>query len=160
MHGIDAGDYGLLANIHFYDIDTPLKAFVQAHPHLADYCERLHSTGDARRVGSTREKGALSMLTITAVIRAKAGREDVVERALRAVIAAVRANEPGTVAYVVSRDRDDPTVFTTFERFRDEAAMTLHNESQAVADFVAATKDSLSAPIVLQSCQELDAKLR
>ncbi len=100
------------------------------------------------------------MLTITAVIRAKAGREDVVERALQAVIAAVRANEPGTVAYFVSQDRDDPTVFTTFERFRDEAAVTLHNELQAVADFVAATKDSLSGPIVLHSCQELDAELR
>jgi quinol monooxygenase YgiN len=99
------------------------------------------------------------MLTITAVIRAKAGHEEVVERALRAVIAAVKAGEPGTVVYVVSQDRDDPTVFTTFERFVDEAAMTRHNESQAVADFVAATKDSLAAPIVLHGCRELDAKL-
>ncbi len=99
------------------------------------------------------------MLTITAVIRAKAGREQIVERALRAVIAAVKAGEPGTIAYFVSQDRDDPTVFTTFERFRDQAAMTLHNQSQAVADFVAATKDSLAGPIVLHSCRELDAKL-
>ncbi len=99
------------------------------------------------------------MLTITAVIRAKAGHEDAIDRALRAVIAAVKAREPGTIAYVVSRDRDDPTVFTTFERFRDEAAMTLHNQSQAVADFVAATKDSLARPIALHSCRELDAKL-
>jgi quinol monooxygenase YgiN len=99
------------------------------------------------------------MLTITAVIRAKAGQEQVVERALSAVIAAVRAGEPGTVAYVVSQDRDDRAVFTTFERFVDEAAMTRHNQSQAVADFVAATKDSLAGPIVLHSCRELDAKL-
>lgn len=99
------------------------------------------------------------MLTITAVIRAKAGREQIVERALRAVIAAVKAGEPGTIAYFVSQDRDDPTVFTTFERFRDQAAMTLHNQSRAVADFVAATKDSLAGPIVLHSCRELDAKL-
>jgi glutathione S-transferase len=42
-HGVDAGTYGFLANIHFYDIDTPLKAFVQTHPRLVDYCERLHS---------------------------------------------------------------------------------------------------------------------
>jgi quinol monooxygenase YgiN len=99
------------------------------------------------------------MLTITAVIRAKAGREEVVERALRDVIAAVKAGEPGTLAYVVSRDLNDPAVFTTFERFRDEAAMTLHNQSRAVAEFVAATKDSLAGPIVLHSCRELDAKL-
>jgi quinol monooxygenase YgiN len=99
------------------------------------------------------------MLTITAVIRAKAGQEAVVEQGLRAVMAAVRAGEPGTLAYFLSQDLDDPTVFTTFERFRDEAAMTEHNQSQAVAEFVAATKDSLAGPIVLHSCRELDAKL-
>lgn len=99
------------------------------------------------------------MLTITAVIRAKAGHEDVVERALRAVLAHVKAHEPGTLAYVVSRDSADPRVFTTFERFSDEAAMTRHNESEAVAEFVAATRDSLDGPLVLHSCRELDAKL-
>jgi quinol monooxygenase YgiN len=65
------------------------------------------------------------MFTITAVIRAKAGHEGAVERALRAVLAHVKANEPGTIAYVVSQDSSDPRVFTTFERFADEAAMTL-----------------------------------
>jgi quinol monooxygenase YgiN len=98
------------------------------------------------------------MFTITAVIRAKAGSEDVVERALRAVLAEVKANEPGTISYFVSRSKDDPTIFTTFERFGDEAAMTRHNESPAVADFVAATRDSLDGPVVLHTCRELDAK--
>jgi glutathione S-transferase len=42
-HGVDAGAYGFLANIHFYDIDTPLKAFLQAQPRLIDYCLRLHA---------------------------------------------------------------------------------------------------------------------
>ena len=99
------------------------------------------------------------MLTITPLIRAKAGHEEVVERALRAVIAEVKANEPGTVAYVVSRTRDDPAIFTTFERFVDEAAMTRHNDSRAVADFVAATRESLDGPVVLHTCREIDAKL-
>jgi len=99
------------------------------------------------------------MLTITAVIRAKAGHEATVEQALRAVIAWVKASEPGTVAYFVSRSRDDPTVFTTFERFVDEAAMRRHNESRAVAGFVAATRDSLDGPLLLHACRELDAKL-
>ena len=99
------------------------------------------------------------MLTITAVIRAKTGHEETVERALRSVLAEVKANEPGTVAYFVNRSKDDPAVFTTFERFEGEAAMSRHNDSQAVADFVAATRDSLDGPIVLHACHELDAKL-
>ena len=98
------------------------------------------------------------MLTITAVIRARTGHEEVVEQALRAVLAEVKANEPGTLAYFVSRSSDDPAVFTTFERFVDAAAMQRHNDSGAVADFVAATRDSLDGPVVLHSCRELDAK--
>lgn len=39
---IDAAIYGFLANIHFYDIETPLKAFVSAHTNLVNYCEALH----------------------------------------------------------------------------------------------------------------------
>ena len=38
----DAATYGFLANIHFYDIDTPLKRFIAAHAALARYVERLH----------------------------------------------------------------------------------------------------------------------
>ena len=98
------------------------------------------------------------MLTITALIRARAGHEATVEQALRAVLAEVKANEPGTLAYFVSRSSDDPAVFTTFERFADAAAMQRHNDSRAVADFVAATRDSLDGPVVLHSCRELDAK--
>jgi quinol monooxygenase YgiN len=99
------------------------------------------------------------MLTITAIIRAKPGHEVTVERELRAVLAAVKTGEAGTLAYVVSRDREDPAVFTTFERFVDEAAMAEHNGSAAVAAFVAATRDSLAAPVVLHACEELDRKL-
>jgi quinol monooxygenase YgiN len=100
-----------------------------------------------------------TMFTITAVIRARTGCEGAVEGALRAVLAHVKANEPGTIAYVVSQDSSDSRVFTTFERFADEAAMRAHNESAAVADFVAAAEGSLDGPLLLHSCRELDAKL-
>ena len=39
---IDAGIYGFVANIFFYDIDTPLKRFVVAHDHLARHCRAVH----------------------------------------------------------------------------------------------------------------------
>jgi glutathione S-transferase len=39
---IDAGIYGFIANIHFYPIETPLKAFVSAHPNLVRHCEAIH----------------------------------------------------------------------------------------------------------------------
>ncbi len=40
--GIDAGIYGFLANIYFYDIDTPLKQFVIAHSNLVRHCTAIH----------------------------------------------------------------------------------------------------------------------
>jgi len=40
--GIDAGIYGFVANIYFYDIDTPLKQFVAAHDNMVRHCRAIH----------------------------------------------------------------------------------------------------------------------
>lgn len=40
---IDAGIYGFIANIHFYDIETPLKQFVAARPNLVRHCAAIHA---------------------------------------------------------------------------------------------------------------------
>jgi hypothetical protein len=39
---IDAGIYGFIANIYFYDIDTPLKQFVVAHDNIVRHCQAIH----------------------------------------------------------------------------------------------------------------------
>jgi glutathione S-transferase len=48
LHGpkptsIDAGIYGFIANIYFYDIDTPLKQFVVSHPNVVRHCTAIHA---------------------------------------------------------------------------------------------------------------------
>jgi glutathione S-transferase len=40
--GIDAAIYGFIANIYFYDIDTPLKQFVTAHENIVRHCRAIH----------------------------------------------------------------------------------------------------------------------
>ena len=40
---IDAGIYGFVANIYFYDIDTPLKRFVVSHDALPQHCRAIHA---------------------------------------------------------------------------------------------------------------------
>ena len=53
LHGnkptsIDAGIYGFIANIYFYDIDTPLKKFVVAHGNIVRHCRAIHEAiGDS-----------------------------------------------------------------------------------------------------------------
>jgi len=39
----DAAVYGFLANIHFFDIDTPLRRFLRAQDGLVRHTERLHA---------------------------------------------------------------------------------------------------------------------
>lgn len=53
-------------------------------------------------------ESALTMLTITAVIRAKKGDEETMRRALLAVAENVRLNEPNTIGFFVSQDPANP----------------------------------------------------
>ena len=53
MHGAKAGTvdcaiYGFVANIWFYEIDTPLKRFVATHPALVRHCTVLHAMAMGR----------------------------------------------------------------------------------------------------------------
>lgn len=41
---VDAGIYGFIANIYFYDIDTPLKQFVSSRQALVRHCTAIHET--------------------------------------------------------------------------------------------------------------------
>jgi glutathione S-transferase len=40
---VDAGIYGFIANIYFYEIDTPLKKYVVAHDNLVRHCRAIHA---------------------------------------------------------------------------------------------------------------------
>jgi glutathione S-transferase len=40
--GIDASIYGFIANIHFYEIDTPLRRFVAGRANLVRHCTDMH----------------------------------------------------------------------------------------------------------------------
>ena len=40
---IDAAIYGFIANIYFYEIDTPLKRFVAAHDNVVRHCNAIHA---------------------------------------------------------------------------------------------------------------------
>ncbi|WP_207483261.1 putative quinol monooxygenase [Arenibaculum pallidiluteum] len=98
------------------------------------------------------------MITITAVIRAKPGTEGTMADALLAVAENVRASEPGTLGFYVSQKLDDPCVFTTYERFADQAAMDAHNGSAAVARFFETAQPILDGPVILEIGREMSSK--
>jgi glutathione S-transferase len=45
---IDAGIYGFIANIYFYEIETPLKAFVTSQPNIVAHCLAVQAAIDGR----------------------------------------------------------------------------------------------------------------
>jgi quinol monooxygenase YgiN len=98
------------------------------------------------------------MLTITAVIRARQGQEETMRDALLEVAKHVRASEPETIDFFVAQDNSDPCVFTTYERFTDQAAMDRHNNSDVVARFFGIAKPILDGNVTLVTSTELFAK--
>ncbi|MBR1157592.1 putative quinol monooxygenase [Bradyrhizobium elkanii] len=98
------------------------------------------------------------MLAITAIIRAKKGHEAAMRQALLDVVEHVRANEPSTVGYYVSQDVDSPRIFSTYERYLDQAAMDRHNNSPAVARFFEVAKPILDGEVILVLANEIAGK--
>jgi quinol monooxygenase YgiN len=98
------------------------------------------------------------MLTITAIIRTKPGHEDTMRKGLLEVAENARLNEPETIGYFVSQSIETPQVFTTYERFANEAAMNTHNNSEVVAKFFAIAKPILDGDVVLVIAREASAK--
>ena len=98
------------------------------------------------------------MLTITAIIRAKKGQEATMRQALLDVAENVRANEPTTIGFYISVDNSDPCVFTTYERFVDQAAMDRHNNSDVVARFFGIAKPILDGEVILVTSTEISTK--
>jgi len=58
-----------------------------------------------------------------------------VKQAIEEFVRYVQANEPGTQMYVAWQQQSDPTRFVHLFIFKDEAAMTIHSESEAVRRF-------------------------
>lgn len=98
------------------------------------------------------------MLTITAVIRVLPGQDTAMRDALLEVAANVKRNEPRTIGFFVSQDATDPCLFTTYERFEDQAAMDAHNDSETVARFFAIAKPLLDGEVTLVTAREVSAK--
>ena len=65
------------------------------------------------------------MLTFTATLTVKAGREAEFERVMHVAVPKVR-EEPGNHAYVLYRSTDNPRVFMVYEEYEDAEALESH----------------------------------
>jgi quinol monooxygenase YgiN len=75
------------------------------------------------------------MVTVIATLKVKSGNEAKLEQAARDMIAHVKANEPGTLTYVLHRSTGDPTEFVFYEVYADQAALASHGGSEPMKKF-------------------------
>ena len=78
--------------------------------------------------------------------------------ALLEVAEHVNKNEPDTVGFYISQDINDPSVFTTYERFASKAAMETHNGSAAVKIFFDKAQHILDGDVILVTATEVSQK--
>ena len=101
---------------------------------------------------------SFTVITITAVIRAKLGAASQLKEALLSVANYVEAHEPDTIGFYLSQSIEDPSVFTTFERFTDEEAKDRHNNSPATTAFFQIADDLIAPPVTLVTSEEFSSK--
>jgi quinol monooxygenase YgiN len=69
------------------------------------------------------------MISIIAKLTVVPGKEDELKQLGTEMVAAVKANEPGTLQYAFSQSQSAPTEFYFIERYADDAAMSAHREN-------------------------------
>ena len=98
------------------------------------------------------------MITLNAILQAKPGCADALERALAEIGEYVSRNEPGTVGFYIGRNLEDPIKFNTYERFVDRPAMDAHNESAFRVQWGAKYGALFDGDVTRYICEEIFSK--
>ncbi len=80
-----------------------------------------------RQVKDTAED--IMAIGVVATVKIKDGANAAFEAAVKELMAAVRANEPGNRLYQFCRSKTDPTTYVAMEIYADEAALEAHRSA-------------------------------
>lgn len=69
------------------------------------------------------------MITVLARFHVRPGAQPIAEEAFQEMAAAVAANEPGTLAYLIHWTERVPTELTILEMYEDEEALAAHGHT-------------------------------
>jgi len=76
----------------------------------------------------------MTTISVVAIITAKPGTEDFVERALLNLIAPSQ-NDKGYIQYDLHRDMDKPNVFVFYENWESKELLDLHLQSTHLSNY-------------------------
>ena len=94
------------------------------------------------------------MIVVVAKIKAKAGEEEKVEKALRGVLPKVREEE-GTISYTLNKSQSDPSTFMVLEKYRDMDAFVFHSSTQYLAEMFAEIVPVLDGDLAVELFDEI-----
>jgi len=81
--------------------------------------------------------------TFVVKFKVKPGQNAAFENALLEMQDSVRKHEPGNVYYDFFRDPASPQVYVIIERYKDQAAVTAHGQSEHAKKVIATIRDML-----------------
>ena len=74
------------------------------------------------------------MVIITAILKAKEGKGDLLEQELKKMVQKVHT-EPGAIMYVAHRDINNPLRFLIYERYKNKEATEEHRSTPHFKEF-------------------------
>ncbi len=74
-------------------------------------------------------------ITVIAKLKVKPESEAAFEAAAKEMIATVKMSEPGTLTYILHKNTKDPTEFTYYEVYQDQAALDSHGKTDHMKAF-------------------------
>jgi len=80
------------------------------------------------------------MIVVSAMLKAAEGKGDELEQAFKKLVPKV-LNDPGTIAYVIHRNIDDPSKFFVYEKYESREALTTHSQTEHFKEFGRATRE-------------------
>ena len=98
------------------------------------------------------------MVTVIATLKVKSGNEAAFERAARDMITHVKANEPGTLTYLLHRSTGDPTEFVFYEVYADQGALASHGGSEQMKKFFGLAGGLLDGRPDIKMYEQIDGK--
>ena len=94
------------------------------------------------------------MLVVVAVMKAKAGMGQEMEKALKEIIPKVET-EKGTHAYTIHRAKKEPEKFLLYEKYRDKEALKEHSSTPHFAELFGKIGPLLDGSPVIDMYEDL-----
>lgn len=95
------------------------------------------------------------MLVVVAKLKAKAGKEEELEKAFLTMIPEVQAKEEGTLVYALHRAANDPGTFLFYEKYTDQEAFVHHSTTPHFKQLFATIGPLLDGKPAIEMYEEL-----